>query len=312
MNYWKKMRKYITLCCVIGTIVIVIISVLFNKTKVQDEFIYFYNSYNLTSAINEDDYLNVNIYVNNTKSYFVDCNQISTCYIESDTGSVDLSKINIYNENQNIDYHSEKYYKFNFKFKLQYNTLNYNSWFITNAKLIIRYNNNAEYILKIGDISINKIENNEENISLSTIKPLTSIINKNTYLTGLILGIRKTCDYEVILKKIKLLDANLFVGNKVEVLSYLPETNKFEDVANYNYSSLNVGVEDVDFELSESTIYFFIPIYYNIKTISNKFPILLELSVNNNIKNYVFSNYTFYEPSEYIINEHEIVINKIK
>jgi hypothetical protein len=75
---------------------------------------------------------------------------------------------------------------------------------------------------------------------------------------------------------------------------------------------LNVGVGDVDFELSESTIYFFIPIYYNIKTISNKFPILLELSVNNNIKNYVFSNYTFYEPSEYVINEHEIVINKIK
>ena len=112
MNYWKKMRKYITLCCVIGTIVIVIISVLFNKTKVQDEFIYFYNSYNLTSAINEDDYLNVNIYVNNTKlqlynSTLKNSNNGIIAYCNSDvqyTGTTKIlfNSIQVYKQNNEL------------------------------------------------------------------------------------------------------------------------------------------------------------------------------------------------------------------
>ena len=47
-------------------------------------------------------------------------------------------------------------------------------------------------------------------------------------------------------------------------------------------------------------------------TLANNFPILFELLVDDNIENYVLSDYIFYEPSNFIINDDEILNSKIK
>ena len=149
------MRKYIPYLCVLVTVIIITISILYNKDKEEDSFIYFYNSYNLSSSVTEEDFLNINIYVNNKKTYFVDKNQISTCYIEGGEDIINLDIINISSNNENIVYKNNEYYCFNFKFKLFFDTANFTTWFLKDVNLIINYNNDKEYVLKIGDISIN-------------------------------------------------------------------------------------------------------------------------------------------------------------
>ena len=307
------MRKYLPYICLIIIFIVVLISILFNKSKGVEQFIYYYDSYNLTSTINDDDYLNINIYVNSKTSYFIDKSQLSDCYLKNEENIIDLELISIHNANEVVKYKEEDYYNFIFKFKLKFDTTTNLTWHMKKTTLHMRYNNSKEYNLDIGDLTINKIINNKELISLTNIKPLTSIIKNNTYLTGVVIGIRNVTKNNLKINKISLLDANVSVGNQVYILNELPESNSFDSVADFDYLSVSKGIEEVNINLKNETIFIFIPIYYNKLTLKTKFPIEFTLNTTDfNQEKYILFNYTFFEPSNYIVDENELIICEIK
>ena len=307
------MRKILPYIALFSVVIVISISIMFNQSKTIDKFIYYYGSYNITTLVDEDNFLNINLYVNNDKSYFVDKYQINECYIQNIDSIIDLEINNIYNTKEVVKYKNTNYYKFIYKFKVLFNTTEEIKWNLNDVTLYLRYNDNKEYNLNIGDISINKINDNDTILAISNIKPLTSVINNNTILTGLIIGVRNSKENNsIIINKISVLDANISVGNKIEILNDIPKTNSFNEVSNYNYSSIKKGEEEVNIKVTNASTYLFIPIFYNNVTVASKFPIEISYIYNNDLYRYVLYDYTFYEPINVIINDNNLIICEIK
>jgi len=306
------MRKYYPFICLGLIVVVIIISIIFNKSKGKDQFIYYYDSYNIVSNINEDNYLYVNIYVNNKKSYFIDKGQVSDCYIQNNEDTIDLELIKIHNTNETVNYNNTEFYNFIFTYKLKYDSSSNSTWKMKDINLYMRYNNTKEYNLKIGDLTINTLSNNDDVITISNIKPLTILINNNNYLTGLIIGLRTVDDESINIQKISILDANAAVGNNIYKLDELPESNSFDEVADFDYKSITKGNEEVNIKLYKDSVYIFIPIYYNKLIVSTKFPIEFTYYLDGIEQKYILANYTYFEPTNYIMNEQELMICEIK
>ena len=75
------MRKYIPYIVLIIFFSITIIMLLLPSKIKDDKILYYKKNYNLNSSVSNNDYLNVNIMVNNKNSYIVDKTQLTHSYL---------------------------------------------------------------------------------------------------------------------------------------------------------------------------------------------------------------------------------------
>ena len=199
-------------------------------------------------------------------------------------------------DNKEISYYDDKYYSYTLMFMINFKTENFISWLIDEAILEIEYNDNKKYNINIGSLSINKIDYNSESIIVTDIKPLTSNINDNTFLTGLIIGVRKNTNNVIFLDQINILNSGIFVGNNILEINELPKENNFNAVVNYDYSSVEKGNNNVSITLGEEKIFLLIPLYYDNLIIADTFPIEIIFNNNHNKEKYYFYDYVYYTP----------------
>lgn len=292
------MRKILPIVCVIIIVVIFFITFTVKETNVNDKFISYERNYNITSLTTDEDIININLFVNNKKTYLVDKNQIVSSYLKdkNNENMLTLEIKDIVYDNKEISYYDDKYYSYTLMFMINFKTENFISWLIDEAILEIEYNDNKKYNINIGSLSINKIDYNSESIIVTDIKPLTSNINDNTFLTGLIIGVRKNTNNVIFLDQINILNSGIFVGNNILEINELPKENNFNAVVNYDYSSVEKGNNNVSITLGEEKIFLLIPLYYDNLIIADTFPIEIIFNNNHNKEKYYFYDYVYYTP----------------
>lgn len=306
------MRKYIPYIILsLFTIVIVVCIICVRISDRNTYLISYKKNYNITSNSNDDDYININLFINNKKSYILDKNQLNKCYLSdrSNSSILNIEIDSIKKTELDFEYKNSKYYCYNFRFKIMFDTDDEFEWYINEAILNLRYKGDKEYNINIGDINYIKVDNNNNDIIISNIKPLLSSINDNSYMTGLIVGVRKNSNYNVNIAEINFMNCNIAIGDKIQIIDKLPNGNDFKTICGYDNSSVVKGDGLIDLNLNSNDRYFIvIPIYYDELLIVNECVIKFKINVNGEEKSFYLKDYTFYQPNNEIIEKNNIYI----
>lgn len=307
------MRKYMPYLIIITFLVITIIILLIPSRIKDDKLLYLKKNYNLSSNINKNDYLNIEILINNNKSYFIDKNQIIHSYLTDDeiTSIVDLEIVDVINNDYNIVYENEKYYSYTLIFKVLFKTSTFLEWYIDDVKLMLGYNGNKNYEIEIGNFSFIKLEDSNNIITISNVSSLLSNIGNNKYLTALVLGIRSTKDEELLLEKIKIMNEDIIIGNNISKIDNLPDSNNFKEVLGYEYINQLSGDGIVNYEINNEIKYFIIPLYYEELMIVNSFPIEFTINKDDEIIKYYYNGMKYYDIIEEVVKKENIFVYDI-
>lgn len=303
----RKILPYIIICCFCVVFTIILFVSLNNKT-VQKFFVYEKN-YNV--VYDEDNKkFNVDVYVNDKKCYLVDKTQVKKCAIidKENSSIINISLETITDSNNEIDYDGEKYYQYLFTFNINFNTEEEIKWYFEQAILQINYNGNLEYDILIGQFSFVKVKNNSEDVIISYIKPIITEIETNSYLSGLILGLRKSenCN-NVKINYIEIMNTNMHPGELIDIVKERPLDNTFEDIFGYNFINTNIGDGNINYNINDDDIiYIKIPIYYERLYLTTSFPLKINYSYNNKELDYYLYDYTFYNPTNEVISKQNI------
>lgn len=308
------MRKYIPYIVILVFCIITFI-LLIIPTKPKDvKILYYKKNYNLSSSISNNDYLNIDLMINDYRSYMIDKSQILHSYLTDKALSsiIDLELIDIIQSDNTIDYENDVFYNYTFVFKVLFKTDSFTTWYIKDAILKIGYNGNKNYSIDIGNFSLIKLEkNNDDFITISSVKPLLSKINKNQYLTGLVLGIRSNCVNDLYLKNINILNEGVFVGNNISMINDEPDSNDFKEVLGYDFLNQQKGNGEINYLITDKIQYFVIPIYYDNLIMVNTFPIEFTIKNNNSYHKFYFNNFKYFEQLDIVINRDDIDVYEV-
>lgn len=298
---------------ILAMIVVFVLGLSLIKDEKQVKILSFRKNYNVTSTINEEENLYVNLYINANNSYITDVNQLTKSYIidKSNGETIEVIIKSIYKDDRKLEYANDKYNSYIFEFSFNLSIDSFIAWYISNAILELTYNNQNVYNIKIGNFSFVKIDNYENNyFSISNIKPLTYEQEKNVYLGGLILGLRNVSNSTFRITDIEILNCDSDLGEGVRVLDDLPSTNEFSEVAGFDYNLLNIGKNQVNITVeNQSQILIYVPIYHKKNIITPEFAI--KFNLNNDTNVYLY-DYIFYEPVNETVNKSNINIYDAK
>ena len=306
------MRKIIPFIC-IGVIVIIFsIAIIFFTKEIDTKVLTYFKNYNVSSLIGDDDYINVSIYINNKKSYFIDKDQITTSYLlsKSENDSIKLELKDVVKSNESIKINNEEYYLYLFKFKLLINIEDNYNFELEEAYLNLCYQNNKNYKLNIGQFTFNKYKKHDSSISISLVKPLT-FEDTNSYLGGVVYGIQNNLNKSITIKQIDILNVNVSCGDNIkEVSNY--DSIDFEDVSGYNHSYVNMNNKDINITINANeNKKIIVPLYYVELFILNKFPLKITYLYNGNTYEYIYGIYNYYNPIKEVVSDDNYMIYKI-
>lgn len=303
----RKLLPYI-ITCIFCAIFIVILLVSLNNKKTQKFFVYEKN-YNVVYSTNSKK-IYIDVYVNDKKCYLVDKKQVKSCSIINDENSsfIDVSLENIIDNKSVIEYDSEKYYQYSFIFNINFDTEEEIKWYFERAILQIKFNGNIEYDISIGQFSFIKIKNNPDDIIISYVKPIITEIEENSYLSGLILGLRKNEKVNNIkINNIEVMNANMYTGEKISIINDRPIENTFEGIFGYDFINTNSGDGSINYNIvNNDIIYIQIPIYYEYLYMTTSFPVKINYSLDNKELDYYLYDYIFYNPINEIVSKKNI------
>ena len=313
MSWWKKMRKIIPFICLGVIIVSFLIGIIFFTKNIEINIITYLRNYNVASTVEEDDYLNISLFINDKNSYILDKNQFEYAIITSkdEIESMKLDLISVNSKEETIKYNDDKYYMFALNFKILFDVKDEYSWNLSDAYLSIGYQGNKDYKIKIGKFSFNKYVKRESLINISYIKPLT-FENNNSYLGGVIYGINNNSNQAINISKIEILNTNVYIGDGIKKVD---NTNSidFEEVAGYGHEQVKKRSGDLTINIdSQKEIKLFVPIYYDELFIMNRFPIKIIYSYNGKTYEYIFGLYNYYNPIKEIVQSNNYMVYKVK
>ena len=259
MNFMKKLLN-IKIYIIVSALVIIIsgLMIFFSITRKKEvyKFLSILESYYL-----EEDYptLNIDLYSNHIKDYYLNKETISNLSLKSRTSSDSyvLELKQLVEEKDVLDYNNTNYYKYrlNVSFPIELES----EYQIKDAYIEINYFSNETIKLDIGSIIFYK-KTIDTKLSIPCMKPVVNIINDKQMMTGL--GLTLYSEDNLIINEIKSLDSRLFIkGNQITTI----ENNEYDN---------NVNIES----LINQT--------YNPVDITNdKYNLILEKGIN---KHYIF------------------------
>ena len=178
------MRKIISTSILI--IVVIIALVIYSNTNKQTVNVTtIKNQYNVVSDESKV-HLKIPLYFDFYDSYYIDIDNVSSCYISGDDFNfkLDLDGIS-YEKEEKLN--KTKYFVYIFDF-----TCNINEGDITisNSNIDLNYNNNISISENIGSVCIKRVNKFlDDNISITKLKGITSLIKGRTTLSGIVLEV---------------------------------------------------------------------------------------------------------------------------
>lgn len=300
----RKILYFIPLL-VLAVVVALVLSFKKEKTVVISQK----RNHSVTVAENEAGYISVPLLVSNKKSYFTDANQLITSSLSSPDGThlpLELQTIDLIKTG--ITYQKKKYCNYNFTFKIDFAGSQL-KWYLQDAYLNLKYNEKALKIA-IGSLSyiiLPEVEN--KLFTFSHIKPLTSNYQGNTYLAGIVFGIRSLSDTAFKLKQAEILNCDISLGRSVILLDNVPDTNSFKEITGYDFDNDTKIDPECDITVFPgTTVYLLIPLHYHQLRIVQSFPIAWHVREGDMDKVYYLDDYCYYGINKEEISGKDLVV----
>lgn len=316
------MKKVIIIVVAICLALLSLLSLLFIKTDDELLITTFKQSYSLVSKIDEDDKLEVLIYINNKKASILNKNNISKTYLLDEYGNqinLKIDKITYLDYEQKIL--DNNYYLHSYVFDIDFNSNNEYSVYMKNAYLYVIVNDNT-YKLEIGSFSYTKVLIYGDENNIISIGQLTPVINKidiNDTVLGLGLKIRNLSNKDIIIRNIELLDYSLkssmneIKDININNISSMNITELIGYSYNYKYDENIINNNVYIYIESNNEYMFLLPIKYTNDYPINSFGFRIEYFLNdqnNTIYEYYFDDYVYFRSNYVTYKSKDIVINK--
>ncbi|HHU56620.1 MAG TPA: hypothetical protein GXZ48_08110 [Acholeplasmataceae bacterium] len=217
-------------------------------------------SYNTCSLISENDFIEINLYINQKDPMITDKQRISKVYItDKDLGTVINAKVESIDLQGKIKLENKDFYCYKFIFVI--NNLK-SDIEINDAFLQIHFFNNKSLNINIGSVSIYKIDNfDSSDLRIINLKGIVNIINNKKTLVGIIIGLENKSGGEVIIKDVKPLDLNLYCSDWINVNG--KNINSNDNISNYLDYKYSIKNSKRPFNIKvQEKEYFLFPLSY--------------------------------------------------
>ena len=300
MSLLKK--KYKIIIIVISCVIVLILGLflILKKNPIINEFVTISNEYFVVNS-NDDNYINVPIYVDTKDTKFMDVNNIENVYLtnrtEDELFPVEIEYITyldvaVYNE--------KKYYQYDVKLNLMF--ISNEMIKISDLYLKTIYPNDITIKLKLGSLVLYNYKN-DENLSYSNLKGLVKVWNNTTMLTGVLVKLSNRLDYTITSIKT--------ISNYAEVDSiyttktcYIDEEQTpIERYVDDKFNIINDNNSDICIDLVEED-YLFICLNYDDYVTSPTIGFIIEYELDGVIYEKVISVFKYFKTStfDYEIN----------
>ncbi len=263
MNFMKKIFS-IKFQIIIGVfLVILFILLIFIISKKNDDvYKYLINSQDYYIESKEE-YLNLDIYSNHLKDYYLEEDSIVDAYIISNTNDFKTSIIlrKVEEKKESITYKNDEYHCYKLEFKIPFNNIDLMQ--INDVTLRFKYPSNESLDFFIGNIIMYKNKENSA-INIKHLKGIVNNINDESILVGIGLTIESNKDLKIT-NIVSLNERVMFQKNNIMKISDTSYINNIEisTLLGYKYDITYFDEEPFTLDLiSEEVNSFIIPLSY--------------------------------------------------
>ena len=161
----------------------------------------------------DNEVFNITILTSDIDSYYFNKDYISTISLSSDSDEIiSLSLSDISKSNERYIYNNEEYYYLSFELKLGFDS---NDYLIEMSKayLDIKYSNNKEISIYIGEFNYLFYDDENRDISLNNLLSTHGLINGIDTSTGLFLNLGNLSEHNITINKIEIGSKGISANN---------------------------------------------------------------------------------------------------
>lgn len=294
-------KKFFYFFCGLSILVLLVIIITKNVPQLL-EVTTFKKAYNMV-LVNEDESLEIPLFISNTNSYFTEKANIESIIISNNDETLKFNLESINENKEKILLKDKWFFKYVYKLKPIIDKTVDITLEMKNAKLEISFKRGTNSSIAIGSLCIYSFNNTSENLSIIKLKGLVNDFDGNK-LVGVLMGLKNNTKEDLIIKNIYPLDININ-ASYAEIIE-LNDFNQKENISyilGYNYK-LYENIENDNLEISLSDeIKLFIPIKYKDRITVNKVGFLIEYVMNNELHYYIIDDFLFFDSNDYLISD---------
>lgn len=185
------------------------VSIFFFKKSNNIQVCAYTYPYSVVSSVDVIDDIRIEVLINSKDSFFSNINNISSSYLISDDGMLNLSIKRIDDSADKISYKNIDFYVYNYIFTINFSPSSNYELLLKDVKLGLNFTNGLNSEILIGSFSYYKYLDNKNDITISTLKTISKQDNFDSDFYGFQIGIRNINEEEIIIKNIYLLDTNI-------------------------------------------------------------------------------------------------------
>lgn len=320
MKTIRKKFLIISILIVFLILFIIIGNIISNKSYVSVTT--FKKSYNYLTTINDDnEEMEVLLYITNEKASFTDINKINNCKLYDDDTeiNINLSKITNLNYSQNIN--GSVFHLFSYIFSLPkiksstIDNLKENYEVKMEKAFLLLGLNNYDINVEIGSFYYLLVEElGNKDLSISKLKPIVNIVNTNKTLVGLNIGFTNNTNKELLINKIELLENGIYISSKdiKENTEDFQSSEEISKLLGYKYNCLDTSdsiIEDVYLVLDSKEITeYIIPIKYKTNYPINSCGLMVTFTLDGIYQTLYFDDFLFFKDNTITYPSNNITI----
>lgn len=262
----------------------------------------------INSFAKSDDfeYFNISILSNDIESFYFNTDYLNSASIVNvdKTRIVPIQVINIENQNEVYMFKNDILDVINIEIKVSVSA-NYLLEEIDEAYLILKYENNKEIELNIGEFNylIQNLENND--IGLSNLFATHGEINGIDTTTGIYLELSNNSEHNIYIKEIRTIGSmisfdNFYLRKMEEEVEYDESVSNILNLDDFNhFRTKNIFQQNI-LLTEDNSIKIFAPILYHGEIVqAYRFPIMVIYEINGVEYNYTIDDFPYINTSSF-------------
>ena len=202
--------------------------------------------YNLVSKVENNDTIDIKLFVSNKNSYFLNKDKITSAYISGIEGKLKLVPIEIVLSDVKMKIKNEDYYLVHYYFKIDASIDSNYELYLSKAYLYMNFSNEMTTNIYIGSFSYYKYEESIDSIGITNLKVINEKEGKTGFF-GCLIGLRNITNADILINSIKILDENI-KNTKCQVIDEIKDSTKYEDyISSIKPEDANISANGVTY-----------------------------------------------------------------
>lgn len=260
-------------------------------------------AYNNLTKIDESDYLEVYIYLNQQSSYITDIDLIESSNISSEDELVNcqIIGINLMGEERILN---KTYYLYSFNMLIA--KAFSDKLVLEDARLNIDYANGRSIDLSIGSVSLNKVDNANSfnHLNLNQVKAIISDDDK-PFISGILL--KFDTKKEVTIKSVKVMDCNVCVNGQIVCSNEKIDNTNINEYLDHEYNAKDFSDVEMNYKVS-SNDFLLLTLGYKGTLHPYSFALDIEYEVDGKMYHYYTDKMVLYKSYNYKISYNDFTI----